>query len=328
MFKRTFVILSLSCNVVLAEPNCPLTPNTDAFTQAQASNLLSEHLYSDYVVDNSNSSGLEKLLRRSICQLSTMQHIEPTVANVAGQLREFEEMALGQSTPHADLVRFGQLFDRDAGTGYVVLPTKDGARVEIDLFETFVDSQCQTQSSAACGAALSQAKQLWDLAGHFRAAATTLGNTSGKQQSSEYLSDLNAQWQSYKDDTILLWPQEVLLNSIVFKPESRGFTAPPNYKLMSLRPSIGLSYLSDQDHHIQPTLNLDLLGVYWWKYQGTKAQAGRGIAATLVWDGEETALGISYHHSPTWSVTLASSDEDDVVVSLSFQLAHWLLKKS
>ncbi|MFT4629599.1 MAG: hypothetical protein ACI8PV_000713 [Dinoroseobacter sp.] len=136
-------------------------------------------------------------------------------------------------------------------------------------------------------------------------------------------------WQSYKDDTILLWPQEVLLNSLVFNPDQKGLSEAPNYKLLSLRPALRLSYLSDAKHHFQPTLNVDLLAVYWWRYgepDGASAQPGRGIAATLIVDGSDTALGLTYHHNPKWSATIAQGDDNDLMVSLSFQLASWFLK--
>ena len=120
-----------------------------------------------------------------------------------------------------------------------------------------------------------------------------------------------------------------MLNSLVFNPDKEGLNEPPSYKLLSLRPAIGLSYLSDENHHIQPTLNIDLLGIYWWKYggeDGASAQAGRGVAATLILDGSDTALGLTYHHNPKWSATIAHGDDNDLVVSISFQLASWFLK--
>jgi hypothetical protein len=219
--------------------------------------------------------------------------------------------------------------NRDAGTGFVMLPSDSGEPIQLSLFNDIIETNCDAEATTRCGQANELAKALWWITGEFRALSNTL-NQQDKAASMVFNERLNQQWRSYKDDTIKLWPQEVFLNSLVYQPEERGLSKPPSFKLLTLRPSLGLSYLSDDDHPIQPTLNVDLLGIYWWKYGGdggVTAQPGRGLSASLVWDGNEPAYGVTYHHNPKWSATIAHSDENDVVISISFQLAHWLLRK-
>jgi hypothetical protein len=216
--------------------------------------------------------------------------------------------------------------NRDAGTGYVVLPNIRGGRTQISLYDEVLAPSCSDKANAACAMALKQAQTLWWIAGRYRAFANNF-NQQAKQKSLAFNQDLEQQWHSYKNDTIKLWPQELLLNSLVYQPSQRGLSAPPNYKLLALRPSLGLSYLSDQSHSIQPTINVDLLGVYWWNYDGPSAGQGRGISASLIWDGDDTAYGVSYHHNPKWSATIAEGDDNDLVLSISFQLAYWFLKR-
>jgi len=199
------------------------------------------------------------------------------------------------------------------------------ASMQINLFNRFIDQHCQADASLECTKSTQLAQNLWHIVGEYRALSDQL-NQGDKVASLAFNDKLDRQWRSYKNDTILLWPQEVLLNSIVYQPSQKGLSSPPNYKLLSLRPSIGLSYLSNQSHRIQPTINVDLLGVYWWQYdQDGIAKKGRGISASLVWDGDDSAYGITYHHTPKWSFTMAKGDDNDLVVSVSFQLAHWLV---
>jgi len=233
-----------------------------------------------------------------------------------------------QSEIRAAIDDINQAVNRDAGTGFVQFPAAGRSSLELDLYADILSPACSDLAQASCTSAADMATNLWWIAGYFRGLSTHY-NQQDIASSQSYNQRLNRQWQSYKDDTILLWPQEVLLNSLVFKQESAGFSKPPNYKLLALRPSLGISYLSDTDHRIQPTLNIDLFGSYWWKYgrsNGATAGAGRGIAATVILDGSDAAFGISYYHNPKWSATIAHGDKNDLVISISFQLASWLLR--
>jgi len=218
-----------------------------------------------------------------------------------------------------------RLIARDASTGFVQFPNSKESAVSFNLFNELVNTYCSDEGSRACGYATDLAKKLWWIAGEYRSFADTV-NQDDKVASLEFIEKLDRQWRSYKNDTIKLWPQEVLLNSLTYKPNSQGLSPPPAYKLLALRPALGLSYLSDQNHRIQPTINVNLLGIYWWQYDDTSASAGRGLSASLIWDGDDTAYGLTYHHNPKWSATLANGDKNDIVVSISFQLAHWLLR--
>lgn len=217
----------------------------------------------------------------------------------------------------------------DRGTGYIALPRLSEAqryqRREIDLNHLLETQGCTQTASKQCRRSLNFATKLWYIAHNVRAWSDQL-NQSDKTASVKYQSNLAQQWRSYRQDTIKQWPQEVFLNSLFYRPRKEGLSTPPNSKLLFLRPALGLSYLSDNNPDFQPTLNLDLLGIYWWRYQDNLAGEGRGLAASLVWDGDDTAYGLTYHHNPNWAITLATSNENDVIVSVSFQLAYWLLK--
>lgn len=226
----------------------------------------------------------------------------------------------------AATAKLNRLIARDAGTGFVQFPDSENTATSFNLFSELINTHCAAEATMACGQATDLAKKLWWIVGKYRSIADTL-NQQDKTASLQFNDKLDQQWRSYKEDTIKLWPQEVLLNSLVYQPNSEGLSPPPSYKLLTLRPSIGLTYLSEQSHRVQPTINLDLLGIYWWRYEGAQAEPGRGVSASLIWDGDDTAYGVSYHHNPKWSATLAQGDENDVVVSISFQLAHWLLKR-
>lgn len=214
--------------------------------------------------------------------------------------------------------------NRDSGTATVLLAGDEGPNV-IALFDDIIRPNCSAVASEQCARATTTATDLWHIAGQYRAFPNQL-NTQDVMASKQSLRELDQMWRSYKDDTIKLWPQEVLLSSLLFRQNQDGFTAPPNYKVLALRPALGLSYLSAGSPDLRPTLNLDLLGLYWWDYKDSKATKGRGLAASLVWAGDDTAYGLTYHHNPRWSATIASSNENDLVLSVSFQLGFALLR--
>lgn len=220
---------------------------------------------------------------------------------------------------------------QDRATAYVVFPMynpdKQIRRNELNLIELLKQGGCSEQATNQCAKSLSAAKHLWLVVQNARGWANLL-NADEKQASLEFNKNLKQQWQSYRQDTVKLWPQEVLLNSIVYsRTKEQGLAAPPSSKLFFLRPSLGISYLSDDEHHLQPTINIDLLGRYWWRYQDNKAGQGRGLSLSLIRSRDDTAYGVTYHHNPKWSATLATSDENDLVFSLSFQLGYALLKR-
>lgn len=266
------------------------------------------------------------------CYLKGQAITYSKLSNVAPQMKRIANAIVNAGTltqKSAAIIELNNSVNRDAGTAFLQLPNGPHSTIELDLYEDIVNPSCSESTTENCAEAYTLAANLWWIANYFRS-LPDFYNDDDIIDSLAFNQRLNKKWLSYKDDTILLWPQEVLLNSLVFKQEDHGFTEPPAYKLLSLRPSIGLTYLSDQDHKIQPTLNVDLLGIYWWKYageDGVMAQPGRGIAASLIWDGSDTALGMTYHHNPKWSVTIAHGNDNDVVLSVSFQLAAWFLNR-
>lgn len=302
---------------------------TENLNFQEAQNKLTNILFS--TADESSIAGLEgqALVDQIDCYLASQEIGLKQLSSVRSPLRKRgSSLFNARSDIERSMVLEGinSTVNRDAGTGYVVLPNHTGGRTEISLYDDVLAGRCATEASKECTAGLNTAKTLWWIAGQYRGFASQF-NQQAIQQSLRFNDTLDKQWRSYKDDTIKLWPQEILLNSVVYKPSNRGLSAPPSYKLLALRPSLGLSYLSDQSHHIQPTINIDLLGIYWWRYQDHKATPGRGVSASLVWDGDDTAYGLSYHHSPKWTATVAQGDENDIVLSVSFQLAYWFLKR-
>ena len=304
------------------------TPSS--LTQQQATQLLDQWLLNPFARPVADRPRPAPTVSEIKCYLLEQSNKLPILSRVAPELERIATTILEAENAEqrgAAIIKLNDLVNRDAGTAFVLLPDESGSSVEFDLFKDFLGPSCSTVSSPNCANSYSLAAHLWWIAGYYRSIPDYY-NDENIIDSLAFNERLNKKWLSYKDDTILLWPQEVLLNSLVFKQEDRGFTEPPSYKLLSLRPSIGLSYLSDEDHHIQPTLNVDLLGIYWWKYggaDGVMAQPGRGLATTLIWDGRDTALGLTYHHNPKWSATIAQGDDNDLVLSISFQLAAWFL---
>lgn len=300
-------------------------------TLEQAKNQLSNHLLAQDQAPFKQDRTATQMIESIDCYLSVIARHIKSLQLTAPQLKDLGlALANSKSSDSARnaLNRINRSINRDAGTGFLQFPNGDDSTLEIDLFEDFLTPTCTKYASDSCAQSLAVAQHLWWIGGYYRALADNY-NESDINASLAHNDRLVRMWKSYKDDTILLWPQEVLLNSLVFSPAKKGLSEPPNYKLLSLRPALGLSYLSDANHHFQPTLNIDLLGVYWWRYggvDGATAQTGRGVAATLIVDGSDTALGLTYHHSPKWSATIAHGDDNDLVVSLSFQLASWFLK--
>jgi len=266
------------------------------------------------------------------CYLKSNKVLLPILANISPALtllgRELSQAATREQSRLA-IDKLNRLVARDAGTGFVVLPNSAKESSQINLYAQVIDTHCNSETTLICAQATELAKNLWWIAGEYRAFANNL-NIHDKTSSLEFNERLEQQWQSYKNNTIKLWPQEVLLSSLSYRTSDQGLSAPPNYKLLALRPSIGLSYLSDQSHRVQPTINIDLLGIYWWQYggdNGVAAKSGKGVSASLIWDGDDTAYGLTYHHNPKWSATLARGNENEVVISISFQLAHWLVAR-
>ncbi|MFT5137775.1 MAG: hypothetical protein ACI9XU_001819 [Arenicella sp.] len=300
-------------------------------TLVQRKKRLPNHLLAQDQAPFKQDRTATQMTESMVCYLNAIaQHIQ-LLQQTAPQLKQLGLALENSNSPDSTrnaLNRINRSVNRDAGTTYLQFPNDNDSTLDIDLFSDFLKPTYTKYASDSCAKSLSVAQHLWWIGGIYRALAGN-HNKSGINASLTYNDRLVRKWQSYKDDTILLWPQEVLLNSLVFNPDQKGLHEPPNYELLSLRPALGLSYLSDAKHHFQPTLNVDLLGVYWWRYggpDGASAQAGRGIAATLIVNGSDTALGLTYHHNPKWSATIAQGDDNDLVVSLSFQLASWFLK--
>lgn len=304
--------------------------NADQLNQREATSELSSFLLNT----NHELSKPTDSVPKINCYLNEKNLTNPEFNGIANALLDLgvtvnSNPSLGKK--HNVINTINDQIVRDAGTGFVLFPSATGTSKEFNLFSEFIDKYCSETSSQRCAEKTDIAKQLWWIAGEYRGYPDHL-NRKEKAASLAFNQTLNQQWRSYKDDTIKLWPQEVLLNSLVYGPAKKSLSTPPRYKLLGLRPSLGLTYLSDQSHKIQPTLNVDLLGVYWWHYGekaqtgGIKAQPGQGISVSLIWDGSDTALGLTYHHNPKWSLTLAHGTENNVIVSISFQLAHWLLK--
>ncbi len=303
----------------------------DEINQSTASTELNRRLLDPSTMSAIERPPLAKTLESIFCYLNIQSTSIPALTSVSQELQNIaqniieapDEEAKGQA-----IIDLNNVVNRDAGTAYVEFPTVENKSYAIDLYADLIEPNCSNELSSDCAQSLNLAAHLWWIAGYARAIPDHF-NDANIIDSLAFNDRLNKKWLSYKDDTILLWPQEVLLNSLAFRQEDKGFTEPPAYKLLALRPSLGLSYLSDEDHRIQPTLNVDLLGIYWWKYggeKGVKAQPGKGVSLSMIWDGNDTAYGLSYHHNPRWSATIASGDDNDVVVSISFQLAAWLLR--
>lgn len=308
---------SVACQSTL--DNAGISP----LNSKQANGALNRTLLS---LDNSDSASASDIIDID-CYLQKQAELFPLLKDFNVSLRTLGDRLANADTKEAKrsvVQELKRTVARDAGTGYVQFPGAEESGVSINLFTQLIGNYCNKQTNKICGEATDLAKKLWLIAGKYRSLADTL-NKEDKLASREFNRQLDLKWRSYRDDTIKLWPQEVLINSLVYQPSSVGLSTPPSFKLMALRPELGLSYLSDQSHYVQPTINLNLLGVYWWQYDGTKASAGRGLSASLIWDGDDTAYGLTYHHTPKWSATLAQGNENDLVVSISFQLAYWLL---
>lgn len=318
---------SLACETLFVE-------HSEAINKTQANQLLNNTLLLTDRPTTSSHINVTENLSQINCYLSS--HLKPEKTHAAliekfqsslQQLANQFNVADTDIEKRAVINTINQQVIRDAGTGFVLFPTDNDKPIQINLFYTLIDQYCQIDASINCTKTTELAQNLWHIAGEYRALSDHL-NKADVEDSLAFNQNLDQQWRSYKKDTIPLWPQEVLLNSVMYKPSKNGVSAPPSYKLLSLRPSIGLSYLSDQSHRIQPTINIDLLGVYWWQYDDdNQATSGRGLSASLIWDGDTSAYGISYHHTPKWSFTIANSDDNDLVLSMSFQVAHWLLNK-
>lgn len=346
-FSQTanFVVFALASAASLAcEPVLQLAPS-EPLTLVQAQQklalLLLENQENFPLSPDLNNVSVAELeqekIARGICHLRTQSADAPELIQSADLL---EQMAERLATASSDSQRteaidqLNQSLDRDSSTGYVLFPstitTSDAAPTtfSVDLFATYLGNNCSETAVSSCTDAVDDALIVWWVNGLFRGLASQY-NQQDVASSLEFTDKLARQWNSYKDDTIPLWPQEVLLSSITYDNKSEGFSPPPSYKMLALRPSLGISYLSDDKNHLKPTLNVDLLGIYWWEYggsQGVEAQPGRGISASLIWDGDNTAYGLSYHHNPKYSFTIATSDENDVVLSVSLQLAYFFIR--
>lgn len=315
--------ISSACEQLMAE-------HLEPINHQQATKRLSETLFKHNRLASEPDANLPKIDCYLSRKIENDEKQSDTLAKIQLPLRDLGQLfsqASTQREKRSAINAINSQVARDAGTGFVVFPSIDNKTLEINLFSTLINQACGLKASAECARSTELAQNLWWIAGEYRGFSDHL-NQYDKKSSSVFNQNLDTQWRSYNEDTLQLWPQEVLMNSIIYQPSKQGLSSPPRYKLIGLRPSIGLSYLSDQSHRVQPTLNVDLVGVYWWEYgNDNKAQTGRGIAATLIWDGDDTAYGLSYHHNPKWSFTIAHGNDNDIVVSMSFQLAHWLLKK-
>ncbi len=296
----------------------------------EASARLNQELFSTRVLETSDSiasklKNIETLLDTHAERgFNTFNNLRPALLQLGYRAVECETRCADKNAVVAAL---NKEINRDAGTATVLLTSNSGP-LTLNLFDDFLTPNCTSTGSTQCKYATDAAIDLWRITGFYRSFSDQL-NSDSKTASKAHLSQLEKQWMAYKDETIKLWPQEVLLSSIFYRQNNEGFTAPPNYKLLALRPSIGLSYFSDGSPDLRPSLNVDLLGVYWWQYHGqdnADVTPGRGLSLSAIITDNDTALGLSYHHGPRWSATVAHSDDNDLVFSVSVQLIGLLFR--
>lgn len=152
----------------------------------------------------------------------------------------------------------------------------------------------------------------------------------------QYIVDLDARWELYFSAGRALLPWEVAANGWLARP-ARGFNEPPSYQLILLHPSpiVTTSGLSRDD--MAAGIALDLVGIYAWRWDGTRMRSPFGLpgplgdvplggALTLTVDGnDDPGLGLTAYLPRNWSVGATVKSNGDVAMLLSVDLAKLLI---
>jgi hypothetical protein len=152
----------------------------------------------------------------------------------------------------------------------------------------------------------------------------------------QYVVDLDTRWDQYFTRGRALLPWEVALNGRLARPE-RGFNEPPSYQLILLHPSPVVTTSGFRHGSMVAGIALDLVGVYAWRWEGTRMRSPvampgwlgdlpLGGALTLVVDGnDDPGLGLVAYLPRNWSLGAAVKSDGDVRLLLSVDLAKLLI---
>jgi hypothetical protein len=152
----------------------------------------------------------------------------------------------------------------------------------------------------------------------------------------QYVVDLDTRWDQYFTRGRALLPWEVALNGRLARPE-RGFNEPPSYQLILLHPSPVVTASGFSHASMAAGITLDLVGVYAWRWDGTRMRSPfampgwlgdvpLGGAVTLVVDGnDDPGIGLVAYLPRNWSLGAAVKSDGDLRLLLSVDLAKLLI---
>lgn len=141
-----------------------------------------------------------------------------------------------------------------------------------------------------------------------------------RQDAATHIDMLDKRWGNYFGASRFQYPWELAINDQRFKTNGRaGFVSPPEDQIIFMHPSAGVRYNAQSATKFDPTLVLELLGMYRWHWEGAEPKELIGGSLIMTWAnqaGERSpgwgamahfqksySVGFTHHASPTGSKT-------------------------
>ncbi len=215
----------------------------------------------------------------------------------------------------------------------------ESPRVEVQLFQGFLDEACRERDSAQCADTYAVSKHILRDA---RLVERSLSYYASPIIDMNYRAALkrDRQWSAYFDEALFQYPWELYLNGLwLEKHDERprdaagnrlGFHTPPRSQWIVFHPNVGFEYLGGaaDGNQFEPTVFIELIGYNRWRW-GASGELQNALGLSLISSysdragADDMAYGLMLHYRNKWSLAVTRHD-DETGVLLSTDLAQYL----
>ena len=216
-------------------------------------------------------------------------------------------------------------------------------RIDVQLFQGFLDEACRERDSAQCAGSYAVSKQILRDA---RLVERSLSYYASPIIDMNYRAALkrDRQWTAYFDEALFQYPWELFINGLwMDKHDERprdaagnrlGFRAPPRSQWIIFHPNVGLEYLGGaaDGNQFEPTVFVELIGYNRWRWNAA-GELKNALGLSLITSysdragADDMAYGLMLHYRNKWSLAVTRHDEETGVL-LSTDLAQYLSSTS